>query len=71
MLIVSKESVLGESVLGASVLGASVLGASVLGASVLGDSVLSQPATKTANVNIIASERRSFLIGMFCNELAF
>jgi len=65
------DSVLGDSVLGDSVLGDSVLGDSVLGDSVLGDSVLLQPAIKTANVNIIASERRSFLIGMFCNELAF
>jgi hypothetical protein len=62
--------VLGDSVLGDSVLGDSVLGDSVLGDSVLGDSVLLQPAIKTAKANIIGIERRSFLIGMFCKELA-
>jgi hypothetical protein len=63
--------VLGESVLGESVLGESVLGESVLGESVLGESVLLQPTIKTAKANIIGSETRSFLIVMFCNELAF
>ncbi|MFP6586721.1 MAG: hypothetical protein VB814_03685, partial [Pirellulaceae bacterium] len=61
----------GDSVLGDSVLGDSVLGDSVLGDSVLGDCVLLQPTMKTVTANILGSERRSFLIGMFFNELAF